>query len=341
MRLLPVLATLLVATQVFAQTQGPQQAAPQTNDDEFDQRLYDAEQRMAEAARQMTLLTAERLPHLAGGAQRFEFIGDDRPRLGVMIGDDAEGAVKGVAIVGVTPGGAAAEAGLRAGDVITAVNGESMAGDSSAAATQKLLDFMEGVEDGDTLALDYLRDGKAGKVEVEPRLARNQWFGFGDGGGMFGGPVFSAPGTPGAPGTMIAPRAGGPNQYVFEWHSNGGWGDMELVQLNAGLGKYFGTEQGLLVVNAPESRALQLEDGDVIQKIGGREPSSVRHALRILGSYQAGEKLELQIMRDKKRMTLQVEVPVNLSSGLQPAAEPSTRPARAPTARLQTPVEKT
>ncbi len=93
---------------------------------------------------------------------------------------------------------------------------------------------------------------------------------------------------------------------------------MELVELNAGLGQYFGTDEGLLVVSAPESTSLQLEDGDVIQKIDGREPTSVRHALRILGSYQAGESLKLEIMRNKKRRTLDVEIPDDLSSGLPP-----------------------
>ncbi|MDA1063873.1 MAG: PDZ domain-containing protein [Proteobacteria bacterium] len=117
---------------------------------------------------------------------------------------------------------------------------------------------------------------------------------------------------------------------------------MELVELNAGLGKYFGTEQGLLVVNAPESKALQLEDGDVIQKIDGREPTSVRHALRILGSYQSGETLQLEIMRDKKRRTLEVEVPDGMTSGLMPAPAPMLRPARAlAPIRPNTPVEKT
>jgi C-terminal processing protease CtpA/Prc len=342
----PLLATLTIAAQAAAQSTTPEPEVIrkeevhtiQTRDAEVDRRLHAAEKRMAEAARQMAELTAERLPNRGGLHRRLEIIADGGPRLGVAIGGDEKGPVKGVAIVGVTPGSAADDAGLRAGDLITAVNGEAMAGDSSDDAAQKLLDFMGGVVEGDKLNVEYLRDGKSGKVEVEPRAIDDQVFAFG-----FDGHNFSVPGVPRA---MVAPS--GPGRAFFEWHSDSGWGDMELVELNAGLGKYFGTEQGLLVVNAPESKALQLEDGDVIQKIDGREPSSVRHALRILGSYQSGEKLKLEIMRDKKRRTLDVEVPEDLSSALMPEVAPVMRPARAlepprpsKVPRVNTPVEKT
>ena len=68
----------------------------------------------------------------------------------------------------------------------------------------------------------------------------------------------------------------------------------------------------------------------VIQKIDGRTPSSVRHAMRILGSYQAGETLELQIMRDKKRRKLEVEIPDDRTSQLMPGFPPAVAPAAAP-----------
>ena len=288
---------------------------------EVDRALAEAERRMAEAARQIAELTNERLPAMSDMQQRFKIVTSDRPRLGVTIGGlDSDGAVKGVAIVGVTPGTAAADAGLRAGDIITSINGESLGAPSAEKATEILLDFMHGVEAGDTLELNYLRDGKSGEVEVEPKPVDSQVFAFAGDGRGFRVPVAphfeSIPAVPGAPRTM-----------TFHWSSDG-WGDMEMVELNEGLGRYFGTDEGLLVVAAPESKALQLEDGDVIQKIDGREPTSVRHALRILGSYQAGESLKLEIMRDKKRRTLDVEIPDDLSSSLLPR---STAPVIAPT----------
>ncbi len=97
-------------------------------------------------------------------------------------------------------------------------------------------------------------------------------------------------------------------RYAFPWVGTG-LGGLELVELNEGLGRYFGTDQGLLVIKAPKSEAFELQDGDVIQSIDGRVPKDVRHAMRILGSYQAGETLKLGIMRDKKKRTLDVEIP--------------------------------
>jgi len=303
---------------------------------EVERRMYDAERRMAEAARQMAELTVERLPQLEGFRQRFEFVGDDRPRLGVTIGGDEEGPVEGVAILGVSPGSAADDAGLRAGDIITSVNGESLSATGSDESTTRLLDFMRGVEAGDTLDLEYLRDGKVGKVEVEPQPVEAQVYTFSGNARDYTMP--SMPGLRVAPGVV-----GGPHEFAFHWTSNG-WGDMELVELSEGLGRYFGTDDGLLVVSAPESSALQLEDGDVIKKIDGREPSSVRHALRILSSYQVGETLKLEIMRDKKRRTLDVSIPDDRSGmASPPVLAPVVRPARVLPAvpRAIAPVERT
>ena len=203
------------------------------------------------------------------------------------------------------------EAGLRAGDVLTSINTESISGSSSAEANQKLLDFMSGVSEGDALDVEYLRNGKVGKVEVIPQVFETNVFVW-DGDGDPDFDIQVIPGTPGVRGAIRMP--GAPNFSLF--HSGNGLGDMELVELSEGLGRYFGTDSGLLVVSAPESNTLQLQDGDVIQSIGGREPNSVRHGMQILGSYQAGEKLEIMIMRDKRSKKLNIEMPDGRSSML-------------------------
>jgi len=350
--IIPVAAALLFAGQAAAQNEQearetaaaaePERRAEvaevrqtvEVREAEIRRRLEDAEQRMAEAAQQIAELTSERLPQIHRQQRRIEIINSDRPRLGVAIGGDDEGPVEGVRVVGVTPGTAASDAGLRAGDIITAVNDESLSAASSKESNEKLLDFMAGVEEGDTLELEYLRDGKVGSVEVEPRAAEVNVF-------AFGGPGqrFTMPSVPHAPEVVDGLR----QHFVFDWTSDG-LGDMELVELNEGLGRYFGTDEGLLVVSAPSSGSYELEDGDVIQKIDGRTPSSVRHAIRILSSYQAGETLELQIMRDKKRRTLDVAIPDDRTSRAMPALPPVMRPAavpRTPKPRLRGPLEKT
>ena len=211
---------------------------------------------MAEAAREIAELTSERLPKLQEFEKRIEIINSDKPRLGVTIGDEKEGGpVEGVHIMAVTPGSAAADAGLRTGDILS-VNDDTLSADNSKEAARRLIDFMEGVEEGDVLKIEYLRDGKVGSVEVEPRALEMHKYSF-----------FDMPKDfemPDIPEIHVAP--GDVDRFVkrwdFRWLGNS-WGDMELVELNEGLGKYFGTDAGVLVVSAPEADTLKLEDGDV------------------------------------------------------------------------------
>jgi membrane-associated protease RseP (regulator of RpoE activity) len=263
--------------------------------------MREAEERLAEAARRIAELSTENLPAIVDVERRIHW--DGRAVLGITISGDGDGPVEGVSVRGVTPGGAAAEAGLRSGDVITAVNDESLTADSNEAANKKLVEFMSGVEEGDVLDVEYLRDGKQETVEVRPKEMPAYAFAFGGPGRQnfsVGVPPLHGP---------------GPDFRRYVWMSDGsGWGHMEMVALTERLGEYFGTDEGLLVVRAPENDALKLQDGDVIQSIDGREPKSVGHAMRILGSYQSGEELELQIMRDRKKQTLKIEMPDDLRS---------------------------
>ena len=87
------------------------------------------------------------------------------------------------------------------------------------------------------------------------------------------------------------------------------FGGMELASLTPKLGTYFGAGEGVLVVKAPENDVFKLEDGDVIQSIDGRKPDDGAHAMRILRSYQSGEKLTLNVLRQRKSTTLAVTMP--------------------------------
>ena len=326
---LPVTAILLFAGEANADAQPKPTneaaergtlSADDANRPQAAERLREAEKRMEAAAREIAEITQQRLPKRMEVERRFEF--SNKPRIGIMIdGSDTSGTVDGIEVVGVTPDSAADDAGLRAGDVITAVNGEAMKAESSNAANRLLFDFMTGVEEGDELKVEYLRNGKTRSTELSPRVMEMHAYSWGPGSaGIL---------PPNAPNFDMHPEAMEAFKFRFGFPMLGGaWGNMELVELSEGLGKYFGTNSGLLVVSAPKLDGLELQDGDVIQTIDGRVPKDVRHALRILSSYQSGEKLKLGIMRDKKKRTLDIEVPADLRGSL--FVPPTAAPARAP-----------
>ena len=111
------------------------------------------------------------------------------------------------------------------------------------------------------------------------------------------------------------------NRYMW-FGGASGFGDMEMVKLTERLGSYFGTDEGILIVRAPENDELNLQDGDVILSIDSRKPESVQHATRILRSYQSGETVNIEIMRDKRKRTVSIDVPDNRQSFAAPRPAP-------------------
>ena len=92
--------------------------------------------------------------------------------LGASVADstqdtDQDAGHAGGLLVDVTADGAAAKAGLKAGDVITAVDGVPAVSGTSVSA---LIRMHEG---GSTVQIDYLRGGKAGQVEA--KLGKLEW----------------------------------------------------------------------------------------------------------------------------------------------------------------------
>jgi S1-C subfamily serine protease len=226
-------------------------------------------------------------------------------RLGLLLGGAwiPGGGEPGAVVVAVTPGSPADEAGMLAGDVIIRFNGEALVDEEdhegllAMQASQKLVALSRELEEGDTVTLEYLRDGKTRRVALVARMIEFD-------------PVIVQ---------QLRERAlqGPVKGYVPHVYPGGGrwflpraWLDMELVALNPELGEYFGADNGVLVVRGPESdETLGLESGDVILSIGGREVRSPEHAMRILRSYEPDETLTVQIVRHGRSQTLTGTVP--------------------------------
>ena len=281
--------TALSATAAMLLAAGPSWA--QTSDEEAE-RLEDARARLEAAAREVAELSGV----IAGEAvanvmENIEFA-FERGMIGINIG--AGDNDWGVPIRGVSPGGPADEAGLKSGDVITRLNGQPLAGEDG--GTDRLMELMRDVEPGDEVSLAYLREGREEEVTLVAESMSPFAFAFG---GV-------------EPNFSVRLETGGTDPFVQVFPVNGlanRWRDMELVTLTPDLGEYFDTDEGLLVIRAPEDDLLQLRDGDVILEIDGREPTSPRHALRILRSYEGGEELRLDIIRKGRRRELTVSLP--------------------------------
>lgn len=251
---------------------------------ELQRKLDEAQERLNVAAREVAELSMSLSDGVMG--PRLSRIGPNRAMLGIALSPNRGQRADGVEVASVSPGGAAAEAGLKAGDVLLEIDGTKLTRDGERTAEDKLLGFMQSVQPNQKVRVRYRRDGKVHDAEITARPLRDQIF------------------------TMALPPAlpGFPAQAAF-FRADGVFGSTELVAMTPKLGQYFGTDKGLLVVRAPEDARLKLEEGDVILDIDGRTPSSASHAFRILSSYQEGEKLDLTVMRNKKKLTFSITVP--------------------------------
>lgn len=274
-----------------------------------EQRLEDAQRRLEDAAREVADLSGQ----LAGPAAARQADGARRGPYRAMLGvnlDPERPAGGGVRVAGVSPGGPAAEAGVKTGDVIVAIESKPVA------TGRDVVRAMEAVKPGDKVALGVKRDGKPVQLAVEARALDMFLF--------VGGPG-SRPDLPLSAIAAVAPLAMSPDGDSH-WLLDD-WGDAEFVTLTPGLGRYFGADKGVLVAHAPEDASFGLKDGDVIVAIGGREPQSGRHAMRILRSYQPGESVVLKILRDRKAQTLNARIPEReMREGVRRLATPPTPP---------------
>lgn len=228
-----------------------------------------------------------------------------RGRMGINVDLRADAARDsiGARVAGVTPGGPADRAGVQTGDLIARVNGTrlAVAGGSEdefqSGPAERLLRIASRLEPGDTVRLDVRRGAQSlqmtfvaeasdmDRVVERMRIPMMREFSRQMG-----------PGGPGEARVRVFAMGGGP-------------ADLELVSVNPGLADYFGTSEGLLVVDVGADTSLALRAGDVIQQIGGRRPQSPSHAMRILSTYEAGEEVRFDIMRQKRRASVTGHMP--------------------------------
>ena len=237
-----------------------------------------------------------------------------RGRLGILVdltADPARDSI-GAKVAGLTPDSPAAKGGVQVGDLVVRLNGTTLVrragrnenGDEEAPSRpgMRLIELASRLDPGDTVHLDLKRGAQSVSATVVARES-----GMDEATRSFG---------------MVLPRSGElfpsrvpmPRGQTFVL-SGGPFADIELVKVNPGLADYFGTSEGLLVVNVGDDSTFGLKSGDVILSIGGRKPLNPAHALRILGTYEPDETVSFDIMRMKHRATVSGKMPARHRTG--------------------------
>ncbi|MCC5861431.1 MAG: PDZ domain-containing protein [Gammaproteobacteria bacterium] len=286
----------LVGTLTLHATAHAQESEPEA--ETLEQELQAARDRLDEAARELARLAAQAPGMTALLEQSMGWSG--RTMLGLSLAPaESPTASDGARVAGVTPDGPAAQAGVRAGDVIEAIDGQSLAAADGSRPSRRLNELLRGVQPGQEVTLRVRREGDLQDITVTAQAAG-------------AGVLESLRGILPRDWSVPEDWRDAPRRWSAAVRAGSGpWGQLEMVSMTPGLGEYFGTDQGLLVLRVAEGSALPLRDGDVLLAIGGREPSSPEHALRILASYEPGESVDLEVMRRKRREQLLLTVPAS------------------------------
>jgi hypothetical protein len=104
------------------------------------------------------------------------------------------------------------------------------------------------------------------------------------------------------------------------------WNGLNLASVDAGLGRYFGADDGVLVLSTgPELGGLHA--GDVIRSVDGKAVKSPREVMDALRGRDAGSKVAIGYLRDRKAGTTQVTVPEPMVFRIPAPPAPPAPPA--------------
>lgn len=240
----------------------------------------------------------------------------------------------GVRVTRILPDAAAAKAGVKAGDLVTAINGRAL-GDSSQdavsreAVLQSAYDALANIRPGDEVQMTLQRGNRSIEAILIAEAKHGDLYCEGTDGCR---PFLHEPTVPytssaklrhevepnldllisgidGDPkqATAVLPfmehygrLAGGLPRYLVK--------GLELAELNAGLGRYFGALRGVLVVNVRPDGIPGLQQGDVILSCGDRMVTSPRQIMHMLMGFEQGDVVDLTVMRDHKMVDINLSL---------------------------------
>ncbi|TDR22672.1 PDZ domain-containing protein [Marinicella litoralis] len=251
-------------------------------------------------------------------------IDSNKPRMGFMASVEDQG----WKIVSVVQDSGAAEAGMAKGDVVISIDGKSTAKGGLGLTEFIAMDHKE----GDVSEVMVLRDGKKVKLAITAKVLDspdiimelkdgNKWFSSsgndfkfktGDLDEKFEGlhvdvehleQMVEGLGDH----NIRVVTTGDADAYFFAGSKMNQWlgKNHHFSTITESLGNYFGTTEGVLVLEVDQNNKLGLKDGDVIQSINGNKVSSPKEVIKIMSGFKSDEAIEIKIMREKETLYLE------------------------------------
>jgi C-terminal processing protease CtpA/Prc len=204
----------------------------------------------------------------------------------------------GAIITEVVEDSPADQAGLMKDDIVVSIDGASVETANDLTSTIKEHSV------GDVVTVKVIRDAKEREFKVtlaertESRTRSGRQFAFG------------------SPDEPIDNDADAPETRAFKFYSQSlsdSYIGVELTSLSDQLKTYFGItgNRGLLVSSVEEDSPAEkagLKAGDVIVGVDGRDVGDVGDIRDIIGDMKKGDNVSLALVRDRREMTVPVEI---------------------------------
>lgn len=310
--------------------------------------LAELRTQMQDLSRRMAALSGQ-LGDVGPRSYAYRYLGNpDRGMIGIVVARDG----RDLRVTAVTPGGPAERAGIRNGDHIIKVRGD-LEGPSQDTA-KFLNEALRNLKAGQEVRLTLQRDGKP--IDITVKAERREPYNFAEA-FVFDGDNPLPPdvekhireSTEAAMreaqrateraqmdqdhARQVAERASEQAQRALSrLHGGMPWWGLNLATLNPELGRYFGTDKGVLVISADTGALPGLRGGDVITSVAGEPVTRSEDALRALRDQPAGKDVAIKLLRDRKTLALNMQTPAFKSIFPAPPPPPPGVPA-APSVR--------
>jgi hypothetical protein len=266
-------------------------------------------QRAREALREQSARVAELTRELTRGevprALAESRVG--RPVIGLVLQPDER---DGARLVAVTPDSPAARAGLRSGDRLLAVDGTPIGAGSPEQRLAQARQLIGRPQDQQPLRLGIERDGERREVTVTAERLPGSGIDLDD-------LIARVHGVHGPLAGFsyeiadITPFAACPpgDTSCFGASDALRWRGLCMARVEPALGRYFGTERGVLVLAVDREQLAPLQPGDVLLEIAGQAVDDPAAVMRVLGGVQPGEEVTLTLRRDGRNIDVSLAAP--------------------------------